>query len=209
MWKVVKWEGALTLTHNATSLILLGAANRTTVNGDVGIYVSEGSGNWREVAYSRATFPPASEFPSGTAMVFQQTAAPTGWTKATTHNDKALRVVTGAASSGGATAFSSVFGAGKTTGSFTLTTAHLPASGLSIPALGAGTLTVDPSTASSVAGANRMWFSGDPGVAGTVAISGATATGTTGNMGTGGGHTHTESLDLQFLDVIVATKDAG
>jgi hypothetical protein len=47
-------------------------------------------------------------FPSGTLMLFQQTSAPTGWTKQTTHNDKALRVVTGAASSGGTTAFSSV-----------------------------------------------------------------------------------------------------
>ena len=47
-------------------------------------------------------------FPVGTLMLFQQTSAPTGWTKQTTHNDKALRVVTGAASSGGTTAFSSV-----------------------------------------------------------------------------------------------------
>lgn len=49
--KVVKFEGALTLTHNATSLILRTGANRTTIDGDVGIYISEGSGNWRELAY--------------------------------------------------------------------------------------------------------------------------------------------------------------
>lgn len=48
-------------------------------------------------------------FPSGTLMLFQQTAAPTGWTKQTTHNNKALRVVSGAAGSGGSTAFTSVF----------------------------------------------------------------------------------------------------
>jgi hypothetical protein len=51
IWKILKFEGALTLTHNATSLILLLGANRTTANGDVGIYISEGSGNWREVAF--------------------------------------------------------------------------------------------------------------------------------------------------------------
>ena len=51
VWKIVKFEGALTLTHNATSLILLTGANRTTVAGDVGCYISEGSGNWREVFY--------------------------------------------------------------------------------------------------------------------------------------------------------------
>ena len=32
-----------------------------------------------------------SEFPSGTLMLFQQTSAPTGWTKETTQNDKSLR----------------------------------------------------------------------------------------------------------------------
>jgi hypothetical protein len=60
----------------------------------------------------------SSEFPSGTALVFQQTAAPTGWTKSVTHNDKALRVVSGAVGSGGASAFSSVFGAGKSAGNY-------------------------------------------------------------------------------------------
>jgi len=34
--------------------------------------------------------PPVPAFPSGTRMLFQQTAAPTGWTKDTSHNDKAL-----------------------------------------------------------------------------------------------------------------------
>jgi hypothetical protein len=49
--KVLKFEGALTLTHNATSLILHGGANITTADGDTGIFVSEGSGNWRCVSY--------------------------------------------------------------------------------------------------------------------------------------------------------------
>lgn len=48
--------------------------------------------------------------PSGTRMLFYQASAPTGWTKITTHNDKALRVVSGTGGgSGGSTAFSSVF----------------------------------------------------------------------------------------------------
>lgn len=51
IWKYVRFAAALTLTNNATSLILLGGENRTTAAGDVGIYVSEGSGNWRELAY--------------------------------------------------------------------------------------------------------------------------------------------------------------
>jgi len=45
-------------------------------------------------------------FPSGTKMIFQQTSAPTGWTKVTSSVDnKALRVVSGTAGSGGSNAF--------------------------------------------------------------------------------------------------------
>ena len=46
---------------------------------------------------------------SGTKMLFQQSTAPTGWTKDTTHNDKALRVVSGTASIGGSVAFTTAF----------------------------------------------------------------------------------------------------
>ena len=55
IYKFVKFSGALTLTHNATSLILLTGANRTTVAGDCGLYKSEGAGNWREYFYSKQT----------------------------------------------------------------------------------------------------------------------------------------------------------
>ena len=53
--RIVKFTGALTLTHNATSLILPGGANITTVNGDVATFVSLGSGNWICVQYTCAT----------------------------------------------------------------------------------------------------------------------------------------------------------
>lgn len=55
VWKVLKFEGALTLTHNAASLVLPGAANITTADGDIAIVVSEGSGNWRCVLYQKAS----------------------------------------------------------------------------------------------------------------------------------------------------------
>lgn len=55
IWKYIKFEGALTLTHNATSLILPGAANITTADGDAAIVMSEGSGNWRCLSYVKAT----------------------------------------------------------------------------------------------------------------------------------------------------------
>lgn len=52
---------------------------------------------------------PAHTFPSGTTMLFHQTSAPVGWTKSSTHNDKALRVVNGTVTSGGSQAFTSAF----------------------------------------------------------------------------------------------------
>jgi hypothetical protein len=50
----VLFEGALTLTHNATSLILPGGTDITTAAGDTALFRSEGSGNWRCVRYQRA-----------------------------------------------------------------------------------------------------------------------------------------------------------
>lgn len=61
-------------------------------------------------------------FAAGTLMLFQQTAAPTGWTKQTTHNNKALRVVSGTASSGGSANFTSIFTSRPISGSIGQTT---------------------------------------------------------------------------------------
>jgi hypothetical protein len=49
--RTVRFTGALTLTYNATSLILPGSANITTANGDTAIFRSLGSGNWICIAY--------------------------------------------------------------------------------------------------------------------------------------------------------------
>lgn len=125
-----------------------------------------------------------SGFPSTTAMLFVQTAAPTGWTKSTTHNDKTLRVVSGTASSGGSNSFTTAMVNAFNSGATTLTTSQIPshthssASGSSINAEGPG---------------------GAP-------ISVAQA-GTSGSAGTGGSHTHTVQLNVQYVDVIIATKD--
>lgn len=75
---------------------------------------------------------------AGSLMLFEQTASPTSWTKQTTHNNKALRVVTGTATPGGSTAFTSVFASrtpagsvsvsvsGGSVGNTTLTTPQIP-----------------------------------------------------------------------------------
>lgn len=50
--RTVRFTGALTITHNGTSLILPGGSNITTVAGDVGIFRSLGSGNWVCVSFT-------------------------------------------------------------------------------------------------------------------------------------------------------------
>ena len=70
------FDGALTLTHNATTLILPGAANITTAAGDSCLVVSEnGTDNVRVVVYLRATGYPLL-LGSGTASITVGTSAP-------------------------------------------------------------------------------------------------------------------------------------
>ena len=67
---------------------------------------SDNSTKVATTAYVTTGIANAQAFPSGTKMIFQQTSAPTGWTKITSGVDnKALRVVSGTAGSGGSNAF--------------------------------------------------------------------------------------------------------
>ncbi|MEW9535716.1 hypothetical protein MRBLRC7O_000926 [Agrobacterium radiobacter] len=66
--RICTFSGSLALTHNATSLILPGGANIQTAANDVAIFISEGSGNWRCVSYTRASelpYPTVSSHLSG------------------------------------------------------------------------------------------------------------------------------------------------
>jgi len=49
----VVFGGALTLTYDATALILPGGASITTAAGDTALFLSEGSGNWRCLDYTK------------------------------------------------------------------------------------------------------------------------------------------------------------
>lgn len=51
--RILNFNSALTLTYNATSLILPTSANITTAGGDTAIFVSLGSGNWVCTNYQR------------------------------------------------------------------------------------------------------------------------------------------------------------
>lgn len=54
----VRFGGVLTLTHNATTLVLPGSANISTAAGDVAEFLSDASGNWRCTSYTRGNQPP-------------------------------------------------------------------------------------------------------------------------------------------------------
>lgn len=79
VWKFLKFEGALVLTHNATSLILPGGESIATADGDIGIFISEGSGNWRCISYFRAAASPNAGFITGDVKITIRTTADGGW----------------------------------------------------------------------------------------------------------------------------------
>ena len=133
-----------------------------------------------------ATLASGSFFPSGTTMLFYQSAAPTGWTKITTQNDKAIRVVSGAGGVfGGTNAFSTVM-AQTVVGNTTLNVSQIPPHQHNVPNV-------------PTAIVYNYYAGGNQG-------------GPSGNVSTdptGGGqpHNHTISLGIQYIDVILASKN--
>jgi hypothetical protein len=71
----LRFAAALTLTHNATSLILPGAADITTAAGDTAEAISLGAGNWVLVDFTRAAGLPISATATGAALVAAADAA--------------------------------------------------------------------------------------------------------------------------------------
>ncbi|RKZ67304.1 MAG: hypothetical protein DRQ48_09890, partial [Gammaproteobacteria bacterium] len=130
-------------------------------------------------------------FASGTLMLFQQTAAPTGWTKETTHNNKALRVVSGTVSSGGSVDFDVAFASQSVAGTVnntTLTISQMPAHTHSYNTVAGSSTAISGGKGSDIQSA------------------------TTGSKGGGGSHNHTFTgtainLDVKYVDLIIASKD--
>jgi len=143
--------------------------------------------------------------PAGSVMLFYQANAPTGWTKVLTENNKALRVVSGSGGvSGGTTAFSTVFAnqtvttsvsVSGTTGATTLSISQMPSH--------------NHSTGQAIAS-----FGGEAGFSG----ANLNTTTITGDTGGGGSHTHSFSgsgsgtssavtLNVQYIDIILCSKN--
>lgn len=148
------------------------------------------------------------DFDTGTKTLFQQTNAPTGWTKDTTYNDYTIRIVSGNASTGGTVAFSTVH-ASKTwqgtvsgvsaTDNFALTTNEIPGHTHSYNLYGGAGILGAPGPGSQPA------RNGSP-----------TASNNTGSTGAGAGHAHpvtftftgdSKSLAISYVDIIIASKN--
>jgi hypothetical protein len=83
------FDGALTLTHHATDLILPGAANITTAAGDEAEFIEYATGDWRCTSYTKA---------SGVAVV---TTTGSGWVPIKTVTASAVATVDFVNGSGG------------------------------------------------------------------------------------------------------------
>jgi hypothetical protein len=150
--------------------------------------VTNKSTNWRAIDGLELDFSKKGlndSFVAGTRMLFNQTVAPVGWTKII-ENDKALRLTTGSVGTGGSIPFLTVFGTGLETGAHQLTIAEMPAH-------------THPFTGNDGV-VNLKGFDPNPLTVGDA----PDVTGPTGGDGT---HSHTLSLELQYVDVILAEKD--
>jgi hypothetical protein len=205
--------GSATLTANN---VLLGngtSALQAIAPGTSGNVLTSNGTTWSSAAAGGG-------FPTGTAMMFVQTAAPTGWTKSTTHDNKALRVVSGTATSGGSVAFTTAFASQGVSGSIANTTAggSVSISGGSVSATTLSTSEIPSHQHSGGATTgSEGGFSGD-----------TIAKASTGFTGGGGSHSHGFSapsgsfsgtahnhsfsgtainLAVSYVDVIIATKN--
>lgn len=139
-----------------------------------------------------SSIPPS--FPSGTTMLFVQAAAPAGWTKSTSHNDYALRIVSGSGGgTGGSVAFSTVFVGSLSAGATTLSTSQMPSHYHNSMAYSGG------STQQIIlAPSGTLSYS----------LTGSSGYQITDSQGGGNSHTHTlPSLAVNYIDSIIAIKD--
>ena len=184
--------GATTLTANN---VILGNGTSTVqvvAPGTTGNVLTSNGTTWTSAV--------PSGFPAGTRMTFNQTAAPTGWTKDTSTNNTAFRLVSGNVSSGGSIDFTNAFSATQTV-NITSATASVGATTLSTPQIPSHSHDINPPVN---AGPNTATTSEGPGFI------------QSGLTGGGGSHTHpfsfssavgTIDLSVRYVDLIIAQKD--
>ena len=144
------------------------------------------------------------EFASGTRMTFNQTNAPTGWTKDTSTDNAGFRLVSGSVSSGGSLDFTSAFSA-STAVTVSSVSGSAGATTLSTPQIPSHTHTL-PDNACGLTNPTLVF----PGLG---VVFGTNVTQATGG---GGSHTHpfsfssgsgTVNLAVKYVDLIIAQKN--
>lgn len=141
-------------------------------------------------------------FPSGTRMIFQQSSAPTGWTKDTTDtHQRAMRVTSGNVSSGGNQDFTDTF-RNWSTNNHTLTAAQIPSHRHWV-----SRAPIDDNNQSQW-NTNTQEF-GLMSDAGSYSASDQNRSVGRNTAYTGSGTTHDHDMDLriQYVDVIICQRD--
>jgi len=145
-------------------------------------------------------------YPQSTALVFWQTNAPTGWVKVTSQNDKALRVVSGAAANtGGTNTFSGTMASRPVA-------ANVP---VTITGISGGNTTLDANTIPAHAHPANAGGNVNAAGGGNARVANS---GNTGNFGNSGAHAHPITVNaangpistnvdfaVQYIDVIYCT----
>jgi hypothetical protein len=156
-------------------------------------------------------------FPTSTAWIFHQASAPTGWTKQTTHDNKALRVVSGSGGgSAGTNAFTTTMSSFSVAGNVTTSTAT-GGTALSTPQIPSHSHAGNSFNVGAVpaifnpAGAQTGWNGGDVSRAGGWTRNSPGV----GAQGAGDAHSHPVSasgpisvpvsIAVQYIDVLVCT----
>ncbi len=136
-------------------------------------------------------------FVTGTRMSFNQSSAPTGWTKDTTAalNDSIMRIVTGTVANGGSTAFST-FNGQTSVGATTLAESQMPAHSHELR-------NASNSSGSTIALASTAKVSN----AQVLSNFGGITTNYVLNSGGGGSHNHSITTNIKYNDFIIASKN--
>lgn len=197
----------LNVAGGGTGQASLTANNVILGNGTSGVqFVAPGtSGNFLVSNGTTWVSSPVFEFASGTRMTFNQTNAPTGWTKDTGTDNAGFRLVSGSVSSGGSVDFTTAFSASTavtvssisgSAGATTLSTPQIPSHTHTIPTF--------------LFGAPYAEFARSNGAPDSPSPT------TSGATGGGGSHTHpfsfssgsgTVNLAIKYVDLIIAQKN--
>ena len=189
---VAHTSGTFSTDLGNTKWQLVATATLPTQSSHNGKYLTT---NGSSASWGTVTIP-ASAIPAGTVMLFFQANAPTGWTKVTSQNDKAFRVVSGSGGgTGGSVAFETAFASqtpSGTTDAIALTIAQMPAH-THTKATGQG-------------------HSNDPEAGTSMTVGNAGNTLTSGSTGSGATHSHAFTgsainLDVSYINIILCSKD--